>query len=622
MKKTLFLLSSIFMSVPLTSAVLAQSAFQNNNQLEQDDLQKDEIIVTGTRFATPIDQVGRSVSVVDASEIEIRQQRFLFDVLTTQPGVQVNRSGSFGSLATVSVRGLPSGQTLVVQDGIVLNNPSSFDNGFNFANFDSADIERVEVLRGAQSVLYGSDAIGGVINIVTKGANKEGIGGNAFIEGGTFGTFRGAGSIVGGNDFASGRLSISGITSQGFSSADAANGNIENDGFNNITFSTKGQIRPTEKIDLTVIARYQDSENEFDGFAFGVGPVDGDEVGETEEFSIAGIATYTALNGTLSNRLSVSYLLNDQVTFTDGAASFDALGTRISYEYQGTFKPLEELSIIGGAEYDEQESRVDIGFGGNQEIETVSGFALLQFQPVSFVTLNGGVRHDAATGFDNETTFNVSTAIRVPQTNTLIRASYAEGFRAPSAGELSFNPALFAEFSDGFDIGVEQYFFEDRLKLGVIYFDQQIDDLIAFDLEAFTFVNIQEFSATGVEVTLDAILSPQVTFSASYTFTDALNISTVTPAGNQPRNRVSAEFVLTPTEKLSLSIGALYNGEEFSGGNILNDFFLVNLRTSYALTDQLEIFGRIENLTDANYQDNFGFGTAPLSGFGGVRVKF
>ncbi|MEL7129396.1 MAG: TonB-dependent receptor [Pseudomonadota bacterium] len=502
-----------------------------------------------------------------------------------------------------------------------MNDPSSFGNSFNFANFDTSDIERIEVLRGAQSTLYGSDAIGGVINIVTKDG-RDGFGGDVFVEGGSFGTFRGAASLLGGNDIASGRITVSGITTGGFSSADEANGNTEDDGFDNITVSSKGRFQPLENLVFDAVVRYQNSENEFDGFDFVTGAADADEVGETEEVSVAGFATHTLLDGKLENRLSVSYLLNDEVNLSDGVPSFDSEGTRVSVEYQGTVRPADWITIIGGAEYDRQEAQTLVGFGGNQEIDTTSVFGLVQLQPLPFVTLNAGVRHDASPDFSNETTFSVSGVVEVPQTGTLFRGSYAEGFRAPTAGEFGFNPDLFAEFSDGWDIGLEQPLLDGRARFTVTYFDQTIDDLIAFDLAAFTFVNIQEFTSEGVEVALDARVTDWLTINAAYTHTDAVNLSTEIAAGNQPDDRFTVEFSAEPTDRLSLSLGITYNGEEEDGAAILDDFVLLNLRGAYQLNANLEVFARIENLTDEDYQDNFGFGTAPISGFGGIRAKF
>ncbi len=600
---------------------LAQTPELKTKTEAQTTTERDTIIVTGTRLPTPLDQIGRSVSVITSVDIETRQQRFVFDALQSTPGVQGNRSGSFGSLSTVSIRGLPSGQTLVVQDGVVQNNPSSFANSFNFANFDTSDIERIEVLRGAQSTLYGSDAIGGVINIVTKDGS-EGFGGSAFVEGGSFNTFRGSASLRGGTEILSGRITISGVTTDGFSTADEANGNTENDGFENITLSSKVRYAPIDTLSVDAVIRYSNSENEFDGFAFGVGAIDADEVAETEEISVAGFITHRSLGDKFENRLSITYLRNDQLNLSSGVASFDAVGERIAYEYQATLRPLDAISIVAGAEYEEQESTVAIGFGGNQKIKTTSGFGLVQIHPLSFVTLNAGIRHDDSSDFGSETTFSVSGAAEAPATGTILRASYAEGFRAPTAGELSFNPNLFPEVSDGWDIGIEQPFLNERLRLQAVYFDQQIDQLIAFDLAAFTFVNIQEFSSKGVEISAQATVSGRLSVSAAYTYIDAVNLSTNIGASNQPDNRFNFEIDYRPTAKLSLSTGVTFNGSELSGATTLDSFTLVNIRGTYMFSENFDVFVRVENAIDTNYQDNFGFGTAPISAFGGVRARF
>ncbi|MEO1656994.1 MAG: TonB-dependent receptor [Pseudomonadota bacterium] len=590
-------------------------------QIDENETPKDDVIVvTGTRLPTPLDQVGRSVSVLTGDEIQLRQQQFLYDALAAVPGVQLLRTGSFGSAATVSIRGLDSDQTLVVQDGVVVNDPSSFGNGFDFSTFDTSDVERVEVIRGAQSTLYGSDAIGGVINIVTKDG-RDGFGGDALVEVGSFDTVRAGANIYGGNDTASGRISVAGFTTNGFSSADEASGNTEDDGFDNLTVSAKGRYEPTDALRFDLVTRYQNGENEFDGFGSG-GPVDADEVGETESLTVAGFATHTALDGVIENRVGITYLRNDRLNVTEGVTSFDALGTRISYEYQGTIRPTDKISIVAGAEYDEQESEVAVGFGGNQEIETTSGFGLVQLSPTETVTLNVGVRHDTSDTFDAETTFNASAAVTVPQTGTILRGSYSEGFRAPTAGELGFNPDLFAEFSDGWDIGLEQPVANGRARFSATYFDQKIDDLIAFDLADFTFVNIQEFESKGVEIALDADLYGWLTFRSAYTYVDATNVTTTNAALNQPDHRVNVEIAAQATDRLTLSVGINHNSSELDGVNTLDAFTLLSLRGQYALNDAIELFARVENATDADYQDNFGYGTAPVSAFGGVRTRF
>ena len=605
-----------FRKVAVTIAVAGQT--RHDLMLELSSL-AEQIVVTGTRIPTPLHQEGRSVSVITAQEIELRQQRFVYDALQSLPGIQVTRSGSFGSLSTVSIRGLESDQTLVVQDGIVLNNPATFGNSFDFSSLDTSDIQRIEVIRGAQSTLYGSDAIGGVINIVSR-EGGQGFKGSGFMEGGSFGTFRGGATVRGGNQRISGRATVSGITTGGFSSADEANGNTEEDGFDSLTFSGRGRYRALDTLTLQGVVRYQDSRNEFDGFS--TQPVDSSEIGQSEDFSLGGFVTLDTLSGRLSHRGSVTYSSSDRLNLSEGTPTFDSSGTRVSYEYKGTARPSEQSTLVFGAEHDLQEATTAVGFGGNQQIETNSGYGLLQVKPHQRVTLTGGVRHDSSSDFGSKTTFNGAGAVEVPRVEVIMRASYSEGFRAPTAGELGFNGNLFAESSQGWDVGAGRSFLKDRIRLGVTYFDQKVEDLIAFDLAEFTFVNIQEFDTSGVEFAAGLQLHPTLWLDLSYTYLDALNVSTTIAAGNQPDNRFTAEAAWRPTNRLALSLGVLFNGEELDGFTTLGSYTLLNLRGSYRLTDHLDFIARVENVTDADYQNNLGFGTAPLAAFAGFRTRF
>ncbi len=650
--KSLFLLSMMGVFIQIPAHSLAQentgdpSGCSNQETsgtifCDEDIQDNNTIIVTGTRFATPIEQVGRSVSIVTLEDIQQRQQRFLFDTLTNVPGVQAIRSGSFGGLTSVSIRGLPSDQTLLVQDGIVSNNPAFFGNSFDFANFDSNDIERVEILRGAQSTLFGSDAIGGVINIITKDG-RDGFGADAFVEGGSFGTFRGGATLVGGNELLSGRVSVSGITSSGFSSADEADGNTEDDGFRNITLSSKIRAQLNENLSLQGVIRYSDSHNEFDGFpppTFALG--DTDATGDTRDLSLGGYINYVALEGKIENRFSVSYYDSAIINEEGGFVTFDPDGSRLSYEYLGTLRPFENLTLIAGFEFERERSSSSFTPPEGLDNSTTSGFGLAQWQPVEYATLEGGFRIDNTSSFGSETTFSGSASVRVPNTGLTLRGSYSEGFQAPTAGELDFNLAQTATFtfdpdidlfltpetSSGWDVGFDYVFLSDRIEFQATYFDQQVDDLVTFLFVAGSpnfgaFINIEEFDTRGVEIGTRIRLSNSLDLSASYTYVDALNITTNTTAGGQPENRFSAELAYQPIEKLTLSAGVIFNGQETVSFQTLDSFTLLNLRAAYQISDHLEVFARVENATDADYQDNVGFGTAPASVFGGIRVNY
>lgn len=599
----------------------------------------DVIVVDGVRVPTPIAEVGRSVTVIDAEAIEIRQQRFLYDALQAAPGVQVIRSGSFGGLSSVSIRGLPSDQTLLVQDGIVANNPAFFGNTFDFANFDAADIAQVEVLRGAQSTLYGSDAIAGVINVVTRDG-RDGFGLDAFVEGGSFGTARGAATLTAGDETASGRLTVTGVRTGGFSAADEANGNTEDDGYRNITLSTKLRARPIDSFELEGVARYADSANEFDGFpppAFSL--ADTDDEGDARDLSLAGSATHFAFDGRLENRVRITYYDSAIENRSGGFVTFDADGSRLSYDYQATVRPIDAVTFAGGFEFERERANTNSTLT-TLSISTTSGFALAQARPTDWITLDAGLRVDNNSAFGSETTFSGSGSVRIPGSPFRIFGSYAEGFQAPSSGELNFNLAQTATFafdpslnltpeaerSRGFDVGAEYRSGDGRFLLQAVYFNQQVDDLLTFLFVAGApnfgvFANLDEFDTEGIEVSIAAQAASWLSVEGAYAYVDATNVSTSVIAGNQPDHRVNAQVRATPTDRLTLSAGISYNGRERSGATTLEPFTLVDFRAEYQANKTFAVFGRVENALDTDYQDNLGYGTAPAAWYIGVRAR-
>lgn len=574
----------------------------------------DEIVVVGVRAPTPIDQVGRSLSVITGEEIEERQQRFLADALEIAPGLNVTRSGTFGALTTVSLRGLPTSQTLVMVDGVVVNDPSSFGNGFDFGQYDTADITRIEVVRGAQSTLYGSNAIGGVINILTADG-AAGAGGGGYLEAGSFGTVRGAGTVLGGDERLSGRLTVAGTRSAGISSADVAGG--ERDGFRNYTVSGKASARPVRGLTLQTVLRFADSRTEFDGGALRDDP---DNVSNTQSLSVAGFATQEVLGGKLENQFSAAYFRNARADASD--FPFEGTGERLSLEYLGRAEPLSWARIVYGVEYERQSSAVVLGFGGNDSIRNLSGYGFVEITPLPGVTLNAGARHDANSDFDNATTFSVSGVIKTPVLGLLLRGSYAEGFRAPSVGELGFNPLLEPENSRGWDISLARGFFQELLHLQAAYFSADITNQIGFDLAAFTFRNVDAYTTEGVEFTAAVRPSKALEITTSYTYTDALDVDGNFAALNQPDHRLNAQIAWHPTAKLSLGAGVRWNSRETNSFGPIDAFSVLNLRAAYALTRAVELFARVENATDTDYQDNFGFATPQASAYGGVRARF
>ena len=247
--------------------------------LPTDDIET--ITVTAERQAVPLNEVGSSIEILDAQDLAKGQYVFVLDALETLPGVSISQNGTFGGFAAVRIRGALSEQTLVLIDGVIVNDPSAPGGGFNFATLSPFDIERIEVLKGPQSTLYGSDAIGGVINIITK-RPENGTTLSGHFDAGSYETFSGSGSLAIGRPKGSLRLSASAITSDGISKAEKRDGNTEKDGYEALTLSATGDYALTAFLSLSASARYVNSEAEFDGFGVDTGVMDADESADAD----------------------------------------------------------------------------------------------------------------------------------------------------------------------------------------------------------------------------------------------------------------------------------------------------------------------------------------------------
>ena len=338
------------------------------------------IVVTGTRIEQTTADTGSTVRVIDAAEIEALGFNHALDVLANTPGVTINQNGAYGGSATVRIRGASSDQTLVLIDGVAVNDASSPGGGFNFARLDTENIERIEILSGPQSTLWGTDAIGGVVSITTRRPG-EGLRGGVFGQAGSFGAFRGGASISNAGDAGDFRLAATQLSTDGISGADERNGNEEQDGFDSLTLSAQGGVNlpAGARVDGSVL--WNDAMTEFDSFVFGAqGNVgDGDEVSETEELSAHLSLTAPLLDGRLDNLLLVGRSEIDRRNFSAGSPSFDARGERTLFRYQGILEIDASNTLAFGAEREDSTANVNRS--------SLNGlFALYELRPVRSLT--------------------------------------------------------------------------------------------------------------------------------------------------------------------------------------------------------------------------------------------
>lgn len=598
------------------SPAAANSTDESENEILLVEPLRDYVYSYGLRRQHP-STVGSAVSVITTDDLAAGQFSFAADALRLAPGVAVARNGSYGGFASARIRGGSSGQTLVVIDGVVVNDVSAPQGGFNFANLDVADIEQIEVLRGPQGLVWGADAIGGVIYITTR---DWGDGVSAYAEGGSRGTARAGATAFGeiGGGFL--RATISGARTDGISRA--ASGS-EADGYRTIAASLTAGA-PIGGADFRLFARASDSRSEIDGFP----PPDFEladtlETENSRDYSIAGVLTHGSSDD-FHGALSLAYGRVDRANEDQGVETFNAEGGRLTGAYRGAINLYGPVRINFGGEAERAAARVS---GVDESISSGAIFSLIEINPFDEFTLSAGVRRDEFSAFKGATTSRFAGVWDVTargRTQTRFRASWGQGFRTPSLFELYFdqfgvipNPDLQPERANGFDVGVE---IDRAWRLRATYFRQRVKDQIDFDFAGNGYFNIDRVKSQGVEIEAEARLGERVSTRLVYSFIDAKDANSGVRILRTPKHSGVVTISAEPTEKLTLSSTATFNGREadFPAANAA--FVKLDLRTAYEISDTFEIYGRIENATDADYQDVSGFGEPGLSVFAGVRV--
>ena len=610
--------------IRLRSFFLSATALAAFPAAAQDDPAA-QVIVSGTRIARPAEEIGSSVTVIDAAEIKRRQYAFVADALRDAVGATIARNSAFGGVASLRLRGAASGQTLVLIDGVVVNDPAAPQGGFNFANLDLVDIDRIEVLRGPQGILYGADAIGGVVSITTVGAGGAPL--SAFIEGGSFGTVRGGASAVLGDDDAFLRTTVSGVRTDGISRAD---GGAEEDGFRSLAASVRGGLQLNEVWSAAATARVSDSLAEIDGFPppfFTL--ADTLETEDTRDYSLSGVLRHADGRGFkgLNGAFTLAFASIDRRNEDSGFETFAAEGERLAADYVGNIPISDDIRLIAGAEA--ERAAVEVS-GVDESAASGAVFGVLEAEPVKDLVLSVGGRRDEFSNFEGATTARAATAWSGWE-GWVFRASWGEGFRAPTLFELNFdqfgiipNPNLRPERATGIDAGIERRFGERAspwLTARATFFRTRVRDQIDFDFLGNGYFNIDRTRSRGAEVEIDWRPSRTIGASVSYTLTDAIDLGTGADLLRVPRHKGTAVVDWTPVDALTLSASVIVNGRESDFPTPNDGFVRLDLRAAWRLSDRLEIYGRAENVTDTDYQDVSGYGEPPLSAFGGLRLR-
>jgi vitamin B12 transporter len=625
---------------------MAQDA-DNGNHVE-------DVVVTANRMPLETSRIGDSVTVISAKEQRRAQKTAVSDMLAMTPGVTMARNGGLGGSTSLRIRGAETDQTVVLIDGVKLNDPSQASGGYNFANLIATEYSQIEILRGPQSTLWGSQAIGGVVNIVTP--MPEGpLSGSVSAEGGTHETaFLRAYAQAGGDRFGW-RVGSNYLTSDGISSFRRDLGGRETDGYRNVGFNVRGIFRISEQMSAEVRSTWSNGRSDIDGFApgaFSLGDIP--EYAVTEELvSYAGL-NYSAFGGRFENRLGFAYTDTDRHN-TDNSLSvpttFDANGRNERWEYQGTLRLTDRLTGIVGLESERSElsSVSPSTFDPNpvplqDSVQIDSIYGQLTATPFDALTISAGVRHDDHDTFGSYTTNRVSAAWSVAS-NTILRASYGEGFKAPTLYQLYSrygNVSLDPEEAESWDAGIEQRLFANKLIVSATYFDRDTSNMIDF-VSCFMvttpeclaqpdgyYENVQRANAKGIELTLAAQLTERLALTANYTNMDAENTAHGTPnfgraLARRPGETANALLSYDWAMGLTTAVAVQRAGRSFdtiSNTYAMEGYTLVDFRASYAVSDKLEVYGRVENAFDEQYEIVRRYGTLGRTFYGGIRQSF
>lgn len=605
----------------------------------------DQIIVTGARAPVPAADIGSAVTVITRQDIDRRQARYVTDLLRAVPGVAVSHAGVVGSQTQVRVRGSEANHVLVLVDGVRANDPATGDE-FRWEYLSTANIERIEIVRGPQSALWGSEAIGGVVHIITR-TNAANSTGRAYVETGSRDTLNAA---LGGNlagDHWSVGLGLENLATDGFNVSRSGD---EKDPARNTTATFNVRLAPSDRAVFSLGARSVDAHSQFDAVDYIVTglPFDSDVATDTRQtFAHLG-ASLGPTDARFRQHLSARFFDSDNRNLLDGQYDSSTSSNRLTYGYQADFA-LRASRLSFAVEHERTRFRQlgAVGFDDpnqHQSTNVTSAIADAHGRASEALTWLVSLRFDDHSDFENILTGRVSLAWHITASTTL-RAGIASGQKTPTFIERfgyfpdSFigNDQLKPEHSKSYDIGIDQEF--DALRVQLSLFDQDLDD----EINGFvcpnpwpapcTAINMEgRSSRRGVELATQWSASENVTVGATYTYTHSEDADSAIEL-RRPRHTGSlhADYGFADGRG-RIALAADYGGTrqdvffapwpDPSEIVTLDNYWLVDMTVQFGISKAVRLFARATNLLDTEYEQVYGYRTPGRSLYGGFQVAF
>lgn len=605
-----------------TAALCANSA---SSFADETVATSQEVVVSATRVETTPDKVGSSVTVISKEEIERRAKPTLIDTLAGTPGLTFTRTGGIGSTTQVKLRGGNPGQSQVLIDGIQLNDGASTDNSFDFDTLLSNGVERVEVLRGPQSALYGNDAMTGVVNVVTA-RGRGPMSAHLLGEYGSYGTARGGFGVSGGGNGYGYALNGAWLRTDGFS---RVTNTTEKDGANQRGIHGAVNYDVTDNWTVDVVGGLFDGRTDYDNFRS-----DGLNLAKKTLRYGKIDNTVSLMDGKVESTLSLSLADTDR--------SYDEPSGWIPHTNYGSMRTSAELLTNISLR---DEDVLTIGLASKRETaKVVSDYITVRTVDIDEAVVTNsiygqymlalgerlnvtfGLRRDDNDAFGGNNTYRVAAAYRLLETDTTLRASVGTGAKAPTLYQLYApiygNPNLRTEESVGADAGVEQRFLNGRLVGSVTGFWNRFENLINF--ENSSYVNVGKAHTEGVELAARHKITEDIRVKGSYTYMVAENDTTGRWLARRPRHSAGVLVDWTPMDGLDLGVTTLMVGKQLDSSSTNrenNAYTVMDFSASYAITDTVTVYGRVDNLFNADYEEVLGYNTPGRSAYAGFKIK-
>lgn len=613
---------------------------QTTSQAADTTLQLDDIVIQATKIPVSPRETSRPVQIIDHRQIEQSSETNVAQLLHQQSGIRINNTmGSPANNQDLFLQGASTEYTLILLDGIAVNDPSGIGGAIDLRLIPLHNVERIEVLKGNQSTLYGSDALAGVINIITKESAARAIQPSGTVEYGAYNSFKGAADISGSiqGDKLKYSVGYSRKSSDGISAATTPQGSesYEKDGYARDSFYGNISIRPADGLRIKPFIKYSVFEGDFDADAF----VDASNTFSSNLWNPGVQALFEKGDFQLNSTYQFTKTERDFSTDfgdTNLKGSFHNLDAFVNYDLNRI------LNVMAGLNWQEGVIPADV----ENDISEVSASFTSPYTTLLFDAGNGlraeaGYRINIHSEYGNNSTFSFSPSYQISD-NLKLFASYGTGFKTPTLdqlfGQFGANPDLAPEKSQSLQLGFEAYLFDQMLKIDTHYFDRTIDDLIVYNFQT-GYINRDREETNGIEFTANWLVSNQLSLGGYYNYLNG-EVITLDNSGNKqssnnlirlPNHNVGFNASYKFSNGLLIKLDGEYAGERtdlfFSPANnyaeeevSLDSYVIANLYTEYTIFDQsLTVYATVRNLFNTQFTEVYGYNTLGIHARGGVR---